>query len=122
MGDLAVGNGGKATSSWVRYPDGDPNENGYVMVSSYAHDRPSLGTHRLPHSGRVGERLNLKVTPRSWLPASVGWRFGRGQQAKGRHVHHTYRTLGRHHVTITIKDASGAKTTITRTIRITRRH
>lgn len=49
---------------------------------------------------------------------SYRWKFGDGRSGKGRTVTHRYAKAGRYTVTLTVRDASGAKATVKHKIRV----
>jgi hypothetical protein len=87
-------------------------------TTSYDPGKAHFASVTAPSKGRVGDSLAYAATVSSWLPARVTWHFRDGRTAPGRAVHHIFKVPGTFGVRVTITDASGSKTTVTRPVRI----
>jgi PKD domain len=123
VGAVALNARGDAIAVWETASELSP-----LAQADYENDLrpggPILEQLTTPITTRVGVRTHFSVHAHPWgSPIQrVRWDFGDGVSAIGQRTSHRYRHRGRYNLTITASDATGANTTATRTIIVTKRN
>jgi hypothetical protein len=115
---LALDQAQRAVAAWGR----EDGQRILVEAVDLDPDGPVLAKLAVPRQPLVvGRRGRFSVQPAPWAAPLVGpprWSFGDGAPATGKSVAHAFAKAGRFDVTVTQRDAQGAASTASATVRV----
>jgi hypothetical protein len=113
IAQIAVDPRGNAVAIWRR----SNGVNMIVQAAGYDGAGPLLLALSIPVRGAAGQPLRFSVKPLDvWSRVkATRWRFGDGHGSGGRRVTHVYASAGRYRLRLTVSDALGNATKISRT-------